>query len=194
MKIRIIKISVVLALLTLATTGCEEEDKRSERIAERYAERQAQQSQQMAELQKEVAAGARELVQADAQAREEMTALQRDIQAERTEIGRQRDQLESDRRTIASQRRSDPIIASTITSVGLILASLLPLVLCFFLLHQCTEQDDDGLVGEVLINELTSNRPLFLPHPPETPEIGHDSHLPFPQSSGRSDADPPAAS
>ena len=164
----------VLALM-VTTTGCEEdenENKRLAEMAERQLQRQVEQNRHMAELQHEVAEGARQLVQADAEAREEMVALHRDVQAERTEIGRQRDSLEDERKVIASQRHRDPVIAAAITNVGLLLACLLPLVLCWYLLRRPMEPADDGAVTEVLLQDLVSDNPLLLPRVEQPREIG----------------------
>ena len=75
------------------------------------------------------------MVEADSKARTELAALQRDLQQDQAEVGRQRDQLEGDRRDIAAQRHRDPLIAAAITNIGLILACLLPLVLCVVILR-----------------------------------------------------------
>ena len=152
----------MLLVLVVTMTGCSD-DERLTRMAEEHARRQAAQSQQMAELQGQVAQGAKELVEADARARQETIALQRDIQTERAEVGQQRDQLEEDRRDLAAQRRADPIIAAAVTQVGIVVACILPLVLCWYLLVREQSQPDDATVTEVLIEDLTAERPMFLP-------------------------------
>lgn len=164
----------ILLVLIAAMSGCDE-DEQLARMAEEHARRQAAQSQQMVELQQEVAQGTRELVEADGKAREGIVALQRDIQTERTEIGRQRDHLEEDRRQLADQRHRDPIIAATIMQVGMVVACVLPLILCWYLLHRGPAQADDSAVAEVLIQDLTAESPLLLPSPTERfPAISHE--------------------
>ncbi|MBL6705541.1 MAG: hypothetical protein ISQ06_05480 [Planctomycetaceae bacterium] len=154
----------IVAALILTAIGCdEEENKRLAEMAERHIERQAEQNRQVTELQREVAEGSRRLVEADAQARQEMVTLQREVQAERSEVGRQRDLLEGERRDLAAKRRLDPIVAAAITNIGLLLASLLPLVLCWYLLQRRVEPADDQAVAEVLLEDLVSDRPLLLP-------------------------------
>ena len=154
----------IAAMLMLTAMGCDEdENKRLAEMADKHLDRQAEQNRQMADLQREVAQGTRELVEADAKAREEMVALQRDIQAERTEVGRQRDALENERRNFATKRHLAPIIAAAITNAGLLLACLLPLVLCWYLLHRRAEPADDQTVAEVLLEDLVADRPLLLP-------------------------------
>ena len=164
------KLPVVLIVTTLMLTmaGCEEEERLAE-MAERHLERQAEQTRLMADLQQEVAEGTRQLVEADARAREEMVALQRDLQADQAAVGQQRDQLEGERKELAAKRRLDPIVAAAITNVGLLAVCALPLVLCWYLLHPRVEPADDQVVAEVLLNDLISDRPLLLPRM----EAGH---------------------
>ncbi|MCA9180357.1 MAG: hypothetical protein KDA51_02870 [Planctomycetales bacterium] len=166
-------IAPIVVMLILAAIGCdEEENKRLAEMAERHLERQAEQNRQVTELQREVAEGSRRLVEADAQARQEMVALQREVQAERTEVGRQRDLLEGERRDLAAKRRLDPIIAAAITNIGLLLACLLPLVLCWYLLQRRVEPADDQAVAEVLLEDLVTDRPLLLPRSKNVRAIG----------------------
>ena len=171
-------IAPIVVMLMLAAIGCdEEENKRLAEMAERHIERQAEQNRQVTELQREVAEGSRRLVEADAQARQEMVALQREVQAERTEVGRQRDLLEGERRELAAKRRLDPVIAAAITNIGLLLACLLPLVLCWYLLQRRVEPADDQAVAEVLLEDLVTDRPLLLPRSENIRAIGlHESN------------------
>ncbi len=164
---------VIPIALMLTVIGCNEnENKRLADTAERYLERQAEQNRHTTELQREVAEGSRRLVEADAQARQEMVALQREVQAERAEFGRQRDALEGERRDLAAKRHFDPIIATAITNIGLLLACLLPLVLCWYLLQRRDKPADDQAVVEVLLEDLVSDRPLLLPRPEGVHAIG----------------------
>jgi hypothetical protein len=164
MQTRKLTLVPIAAILILTSIGCDEdENKRLAEMADKHLDRQAEQNRQMAELQREVAQGTRELVEADAKAREEMVAWQREVQAERTEVGRQRDALEDERRDFAAKRRLDPIVAAAITNIGLLLACLLPLVLCWFLLQRRVEPADDQAVAEVLLEDLVTDRPLLLP-------------------------------
>lgn len=163
----------IVAALMLTAIGCdEEENKRLAEMAERHLERQAEQNRQVTELQREVAEGSRRLVEADAQARQEMVTLQREVQAERSEFGRQRDLLEGERRDLAAKRRLDPIVAAAITNIGLLLACLLPLVLCWYLLTRRVEPADDQAVAEVLLEDLVADRPLLLPRTDGVRAIG----------------------
>jgi len=144
-------------------TGCEDEDDRVAEVAREAAERQAEQNKQMAQLQKEVAEGSRRLVEAEAQARTEIVALQRDLQQSQDEIGRQRDQLELERRQIVSQRYWDTILGSSISAAAMLLACMLPLLLCWALLRRPSHDDEaDAALTEFLVQELSSDTPTLL--------------------------------
>ena len=165
---------MILALVAVAlVTGCDD-DERVAQIAREAADRQARQSEEMARLSEQTAEATKRLVEADAQAHQEMLAMQRELQAEQAEVGRQRDQLETERRELAQDRWWDSLTATAVTNVGLILACLLPLVLCWHFLRAVRNENDDALVNEVLIEELTSDQPRLLP-PPDAASLGGDS-------------------
>ena len=160
-------ITLILTLLT--SIGCNsEENSRVADLATQQMERQADQNRRMSDLQQEVASGSRELVEADAKARQEMVTLQRQIQSERSEIGYQRDQLEAERRRIADSRNRDPIIAAAITKVAFVVISLLPLLICWLLLQQKVEPADKNEIAELLLDDLVSSEPILMP--PVTPK------------------------
>ncbi len=160
------------SLMLLALVGCEEEELAE--AAREAAKQSAEQQRQLVQLQAEVARGANELVEADAKARTELTALQRDLQQDQAEVGRQRDQLENDRRDMASQRHRDPLMAAAITNIGLILACLLPLLLCVFILRTVRDPptSEDALT-ELLVDEIVAEKPLLLPVADRIPGLEH---------------------
>ena len=161
--------TLTMSILSLAllAAGCSSGDERLARFAEAAAERQAEQNRRMAELQQEVAEGSRELVEADAKARSDFAVLHKDLQSERSEVGRQRDALEEERRDIASERVTDPLIAAAVMEAGLLVACVLPLVLCWHLLRRSEQNDPaDALIAEVLLADLVADRPLLLAPPP----------------------------
>lgn len=172
---------LILVMIPLLTAiGCNDENRRLAEMAERHLERQAEQSRHVTDLQREVAEGSRRLVEADAKARQEFVALQREIQVSRSEVDQQRDLLAGERREMAAKRRMDPIVAAAIVNVGLILACLLPLVLCWLLLKSPVPLADDQAVAEVLLEDLVADRPLLLQATKDAPAIGdatdRDSH------------------
>ncbi|MFH1304632.1 MAG: hypothetical protein ABIK07_26565 [Planctomycetota bacterium] len=155
---------ITLTLILLTSIGCNsDENARVAELATQQLERQADQNRRMSELQQEVASGSRELVEADAQARQEMVTLQREIQAEQNQIGHQRDQLEAERREIADSRNQDPIIAAAITRVAFVVVSLLPLLICWLLLQQKVESADKNEITELLLDDLVSAEPRLMP-------------------------------
>lgn len=95
-------------LITVLTTGCT--DERVTEIAREAANRQAQQNVAMAELNKEVASGTKRFVEADAQSRKEIASVHRELQAERTRLDTGWNDLEAERKNIASQRRSESLL------------------------------------------------------------------------------------
>jgi len=182
---------ITLTLILLTSIGCNsDENARVAELATQQLERQADQNRRMSELQQEVASGSRELVEADANARQEMVTLQREIQTERSEIGHQRDQLEAERREIADSRNRDPIIAAAITRVAMVVVSLLPLLICWLLLQQKVEPADMNEITELLLDDLVSAEPRLmptatlipdklcltdLPKPPDTPSTERET-------------------
>ncbi len=154
---------IMTAVLSMMI-GCDKnENARLAQMADEHLQRQAEQNRQMTELHREVAEGSRQLVEADAKARQEMVAAQRQLQTEHAKVGQQRDALENERREIALQRHREPIIAAAVLNVGLLLACLLPLMLCWRLLHGKVEPADDQVVAEALIEDLVRHEPLLLP-------------------------------
>lgn len=117
-----------------------------------------------------------DLVDRDAQCRQDLDAMRQQTQVamdnERQSVDRQRENLDTERKEIAGQRQRAPIIAAAIAQVGLLLACLLPLVLCGYLLYVLRHSgDNDAAVTELLIEEIVADRPRFLPAPGLTPAI-----------------------
>ena len=163
---------VLISLMLATLVGCEEDE--LAKATREAAKQSAEQQRQLVQLQAEVARSASELVEADAKARSELTALQRDLQQGQAEVGQQRDQLENDRRDMARQRHRDPLIAAALTSIGLILACLLPLLLCVFILRTVRDPltSEDALT-ELLVEEIVAKEPLLLPSACRIPGLEH---------------------
>ena len=178
-----------ICMLLVSIVGCQSESERVVEVAREAAQRQAEQNKAMTQLQSQVAEGSRRLVEADAQARADMSALQRDLQQSQAEVGRQRDELESERRKIASERYWDAILGSSITAAAALLACLLPLVLCWALLRrQSNDHDADAALAEFLVQELVSDHSALLPANQPRPllmEATRDSGNPQSHSEGR---------
>ncbi len=184
-------ILVITAATILTASGCEDENSRLVSMAEKQLARQEKEASRAHELQREVAEGSRRLVEADAEARRELITVQRELQSERSELGRQRDQLEAERRDLAERRHLDPVIAEAIFGMGTMLACLLPLILCWYLLQRPSTSADDSVVAEHLLEELIVSRPLLLP-PESRPNIGRQNTPPaLNDAEGDRDADTP---
>ena len=145
-----------MALLILLATGCSSSDDRLVRHVAESNRQQAQQNSEMAKVHREVAEGTSRLVNAVAESRKEMVAMESDLQEQRT-------QLDGERRSIANERHRKSLLAPVVSSVGLMLVAALPLVLCWYLLHGLQTPDED--VSEVLLQNL-SREQLALPTPP----------------------------
>ncbi|NQV23014.1 MAG: hypothetical protein HQ518_01495 [Rhodopirellula sp.] len=174
--------TILLAMALTLQTGCQSESERVAALSQEHTRLQAEQSLRMAQLQEQVATGSRALVEADANARGEIIGLQRDIQSERAEIDQQRDRLEAERKQIADERRSTPVISAAITSIGLLLACLLPLLVCLKLLSSPDDPVDDQAVWQVLLDEGGSHTNLLTHSNAErTERIGDDPRRPLEQ-------------
>lgn len=165
-------------------------DQRLAEMAQQNVQQQAKQNEQVAEQSRQITEATKELVAADAKARADALRLQREIaereaasrqalqahqlkvetalQQQRTIVDRQRDVLEQERKQIAVERHREPILAAVITTFGLLLAALLPLILCGYLLHGMRNRgdEDEAAVCELLINELADDQSPLLGHTP----------------------------
>lgn len=101
-----------------------------------------------------------------------MLGMQESLHGEREELGRQRDQLEQDRRTWDARQRLDPIIAAAVEHSGLLLACCLPLLLVAVLLWPRRANEVDDGVSDLLIEEITSEQPKLV-HRTVGPPRGH---------------------
>ena len=154
-----------MILLIVLATGCSSSDDRLVRHVADSNRQQAQQNSEMAKVHREVAEGTSRLVEAVAESRKEMVAMESDLQEQRT-------QLDTERRSIANERHRESILAPVVSSVGLLLVAALPLVLCWYLLHGLRTPDED--VSEVLIENLASGQ-LALPTTPDRQRIEQET-------------------
>jgi hypothetical protein len=157
-----------------------------------------------AEARNELVQIQQDLIDRDATCRQDLSALQREsqsaIQVDRQSVDRQREDLETERRQIAGERHRAPIIAAAIAQAGLVLACLLPLVLCGYLLYVLRHAgDDDAAVTELLIQEMVADQPRFLPVPgllpaiAKKPPIPSIEHGPGAKGEGEKQAESPAS-
>src|SRR3954452_15345693 len=150
------KMLILSITLLAATHGC---DDKATQIAREAADRQAQQNTEMAQLNKEVASGSHQLVEADAKARTEIVGVHHDLQAERERLDTSRSELESERRDIAGQRRTESML---IPVTGLLLLVIL-LGFCWYaLVASRRTENSDAQLTELLIQEILPDEPSLL--------------------------------
>jgi hypothetical protein len=175
---RLIPLALGILLISLfAIGGCEDgQAARDQRLnaanqSALQAQRQqnelvAAQSKALADNSQQITAAAQAVLSHEHQIREQLGQQQARIDTGRSE-------LEQERQAIARQRARDPIIAAALQQTGTALLCLLPLLLAFLALRQMQSQEPDyAAVAELLVTELTTAKPRFLPAPvlPRGPE------------------------
>jgi len=154
------KTRILGILLLVLTSGC---DERATQIALDAADRQAQQNTAMAEINREVAGGARHLVEADAKARGEMVALHRELQAERSRLDSGWTSLHQERRQIASQQRTESMLLPAISLIGGISLVIVLLAYCWYALVASRRNDAAAAeLSEILVREFLADQPPLL--------------------------------
>lgn len=154
----------LLVIAVIVMSGCKSSDERLAKMAQDSVEQQKAQNQEMSRLNREVAQGVTQLVEAENESRKELIGLQRDLQDQQAEVNGQRDALESERQTIVKQRHRESLLAPVISNVGLLLVCALPLVLAWYLLHGFrSEKDDEVAIGDLLVFRNIGLRPLSFP-------------------------------
>ena len=161
--------AMLLMTTLLLATGCgDSRDERYRRLAEHALDEQAQQNKRLAEQSKQIVDASKRLIEGDAEARRDLLAAQKqlssELHSERAGIDRQREEMEQERRNIATQRHRDPVIAQAINAFGLTLACLLPLLLAAYVIRAVNQDGDDSAeLGKLLVMEITAEQPLLLP-------------------------------
>ncbi len=143
----------LLALILIA--GCGSQDERLTQVLRLQAET----NQEMVRLNREVAQGISQLTKENAEFRKEALALQMQLNTQRAEIIVKQEQLDTERRQILLH---DPLIAKAVTHVGITLACLLPVGLCWFLLKRPSSVELDPVVNDLLLEDLTSVQPVLI--------------------------------
>jgi len=157
-------------LVVACVIGCSSSDDRYVELSQQSVTRQAEQNRQMAQQSQQVAEATHELVQADARARAELVEAQRSLeeslQAQRSKLDGERDRLELDRKALANAKEREPVIANTIWSAALLLAVILPMILCIYLIRTLGANEPSQDLSELLVYELTADQPALLPELP----------------------------
>ena len=164
----------MLTMTLLLAAGCaDSRDEEFRQLAQQTIRQQEKQNERLAKQSQQIAEASKHLVANDSRARKEMIAahatLQKELQTERANINQQLSGLESERREIARQRGRDPIIAQTISGIGLTLACLLPLFLAGYVIYSLNRSSDDSdALSEMLVMEIVAEKPkllLIVPRP-----------------------------
>jgi ABC-type transporter Mla subunit MlaD len=158
------------SILLLLTTGCRDDSARVAAVAHHALESQAEQNKELARLSGDVVESSQQLVEQDAQARTAILAAQQNLQSQHSDLSDQRDDLEHDRRSIATQRQTESLLAPILMTLGTALLCLLPLGLAayaLFLSRGTVPEMAD--VGQILLDELMSETPKLLP--PLSPSV-----------------------
>ena len=158
---RLPPIWTALIFVALIGIGCSSGDERLVEVSRESAERQADQNRLVETNNRQVLEATNRLIEADAKSRTEHIELHRQIESERTGVNQERDALEQERRQIADERIRDPIIAESIRAVAGLIAAILPLLVCLFLLRGLFHKSDQDALAEVLIEDLVSRQPLL---------------------------------
>ncbi len=161
-----------LIILGLVAIGCSSSDDRLVDLSQKSADRQADQNRLVEANNRQVLEATKKLVEADAKGRTENLEMHRQIEVERSGVNEQRNALELERRQIAAQRNRDPIIAESIQVTAGLIAAVLPLLVCLFLLRGLFDKPDQDALAELLIEDLVSREPL----------LGHPARLRLPEA------------
>lgn len=137
---------VVLAALLMAS-GCSDENARVAQVAIDAAQRQAEQNQEMSQLNREIAAGTKRLVESRAEADQHWQAMQQSIH-------NQWNELEAERRQQARARQRDSLQAPALMTLGVLLVCALPLLVCWQLLIGLGKDTEDAAVTQLLLDEM----------------------------------------
>jgi len=157
---------LVLLLLAVWTTtaGCSD---RAAQIAEAAAQRQAEQNVEMAKVNQGVLRVTDQLHQ------------------ERADLTSRRDDLETERRAIAGQRRTESALMAAMRGGGTILAALFALALAWALVTALPRSDDSAeMLCELLAGDLSAESPQFIEplRPPGSDPPAALSHDPLKDS------------
>lgn len=169
----------LMMILIVLTAGCDDDpDERLTELTKQSLHQQAEQNQRLIEQSRNISEAAKTLVESDAEARKQVleahTAMQQELERQQTQIDEARTELERERREIAQRRVRDPIIAELIHIIGMMFVCSLPLLLAGFVLYVMTCRSEDAeAITELLVTEITSNRPRLLPRSQHAPALEH---------------------
>jgi hypothetical protein len=164
--------AIVLVTMSqlISMVGC---DDRATQIAREGANRQAQQNTVITELNKEVTIGSRQLVEADAKARQSLIGVHHDLEAERVRLDQGWSRLEDERREISGERRTESMLVAIAKLGGGGIVALVSLALCWFVLVALRTDNAPGELHEFVVGELLSDSRTFIATE-ASPQLPHD--------------------
>lgn len=150
-----------LALLSL-TVGCSSDERLVRQAEQSVATQQqqniwqARQSEIVAKQSEALAIATRELVARDAQARSELLSAQREV---RTEAAN----LDHERRDLLALRTREPLIVTTLQTLGGLALCLVPLAIAGYVVHELQRPElGADLVNEFLLTQVVEQPRLTL--------------------------------
>ncbi len=146
--------SLVPLILLLAGCG----DERVVKVAREADERQAKQNEQIARV-----------VNEETAFRQQAAKLQNDLRADQAVIAQQRDALEIERKQLASQREWAAFYTPLLETGGVVAVVVAGLVYCSFVVVYGLRRGGDHEIGELLLEDFVSHRPVLLPRLPASP-------------------------
>lgn len=96
------------------------------------------------------------------------------LQVERIELGRQRDQLEADRRRWDQRERREALLAECIRSAALLIVCVSPLIVVAMLLRRPIDNAGEQLAVDLLVRQSNEQQTTALLPPPSV-STGHQS-------------------
>ena len=140
------RLGILLLLLAPIITGCgDDEAARRER-------------EHVNAMQRQVTEASKGLVTADAEARKGWVEAQKSFEQTRSSIVKQQtdiqsglDRLESERRSIATQRATDLLLSGSIEAIGTVVAVLVPLLLLGWLMQRFWQTDSVTEVDAMIV-------------------------------------------
>lgn len=149
----------LLILLLLTLVGCESSDQRLADYARQHVEQQAKQNITTSELARETSDNQRRMVESVEKSRQDLVGLQKGLE-------QQRGQIAEERRELSERQHWESLLAPVLTSIGYLLITSLPLILCWYLLHTVRNSPaDEAAVTQLLVQDLISETPVLLPAP-----------------------------
>lgn len=148
-----------LVPLVLLLAGCG--DERVVKVAREADDRQAKQNEQIARV-----------VNEETAFRQQAAKLQNDLRADQAVIAQQRDQLEIERKQLASQREWAAFYTPLLETIGVVAVVVAVLGYCSFVVVYGLRRGGDHEMNELLLDDLVSHQPVLLPRLPAPIKLG----------------------